>query len=301
MVRPSYCRRCHKNWDSDEMIFCGKCGLILVYPPLTIEQKRCIAKKKQAATKAATKNNHSNKNSHSSSSKSSANTLKRVTEAELRWEMAAALEREAFFYPPGTYQDEKSKWAKLKHAAFIALSSNPVVNTHQHASETFGVGLTTRRWLKRKFGNGKAPKKRIVPTITKYPTISEALLIALNQLNDNEWINRHDLAHSVHEFYESPSMSMYTHLNRRLTSKLAFPLPPECSDVKNIAGWRTLLVLKNGIQGESRVRSRKRNKLMEYQLNEHGRELASRIILRASKANQPVRTDQWHGNKDGIV
>lgn len=76
-------------------------------------------------------------------------------------------------------------------------------------------------------------------------------------------MNRHDLAHSVHEFYESPSMSMYTHLNRRLTSKLAFPLPPECSDVKNIAGWRTLLVLKNGIQGESRVRSRKRNKLME--------------------------------------
>jgi len=214
--------------------------------------------------------------------------------------MAASLEKEVFYPPPG-YHDEKSKWAKLKHAAFIVLDElHDLVNTHQHASKIHGVGETTGAFLKNKFGNSRAPTDRVVPTRASnnsnryiYPTITEAIVMALNELDQDAWINRLELVNRVGRFYQTPSSSSPSATQHFI--ERAFPV----SGSKNIAGWKTLSLLMSGIAGVSRVGSRTRKKTLEYQLNQQGRELAQAIQHRASNAMQRCRIEQWHGTREG--
>ena len=257
-AKASWCRKCKKSYAHDpEAQFCSVCANALTFPTNTphSEEKR---RKKTASTSKNTKRKSSSTSSSSSSSSSSSNSFQTVVGGDLRWEYAAALEEAAFFPPTGGFLDEKSKWAKLKHATYIVLEKANQVNTIAQVNAIHNVGPVTVQFLKRNF---KAPKKRVIPTSTPqggmlFPTIAEAFLIALyNFANENEsdvfdvdadvnadetnkWLTREELSVRARQLYKSPPKS-------KLNGARVFRVSND-----NVSGWKVLHTLQGGIDGE---------------------------------------------------
>ena len=263
VAKASWCRKCKKSYAHDpEAQFCSVCANALTFPTNTphSEEKR---RKKTASTSKNTKrksSSSSSTSSSSSSSSSSSNSFQTVVGGDLRWEYAAALEEAAFFPPTGGFLDEKSKWAKLKHATYIVLEKANQVNTIAQVNAIHNVGPVTVQFLKRNF---KAPKKRVIPTSTPqggmlFPTIAEAFLIALyNFANENDsdvfdvdadvdvnadetnkWLTREELSVRARQLYKSPPKS-------KLNGARVFRVSND-----NVSGWKVLHTLQGGIDGE---------------------------------------------------